>query len=129
MELSSVSGSVAALNVQHSNNSAPANRQLQEAQTVGSISANQIPQQNKVDSTVNSKSAAQDKKAAVVSNESSKKKVREMSHVVQSYNLQGKVRVKFMDNNNNVIYQIPSEMVAKTEDLMLTPNTSADLKG
>ena len=52
-----------------------------------------------------------------------------MSHVVQSYNLQGKVRVKFMDNNNNVIYQIPSEMVAKTEDLMLTPNTSADLKG
>lgn len=49
-----------------------------------------------------------------------KQQVRVMNHVVQTYNLHGKVRTKFMDSNNNVIYQIPAEMVAKTEDLMKT---------
>lgn len=52
-----------------------------------------------------------------------------VSHVVESYNFKGDVRVKFMDSRNNVVYQIPSEMVAKMQDLMLKPNTSADIKG
>ena len=52
-----------------------------------------------------------------------------VSHVVESYNQYGKVRVKFMDSRNNVVYQTPSEMVAKIEDQMKAPNTSANVKG
>lgn len=61
--------------------------------------------------------------------ESGKKPVRVMSHVVKVYNLQGKERTKFMDSHNEVIYQIPSEMVAKLEDQMMKPETSANTKG
>jgi hypothetical protein len=51
--------------------------------------------------------------------ESNNNSVRMMSHVVVVYNLEGKVRVKFMDSNSNVVYQIPCEMVAKIEDQMM----------
>ena len=57
------------------------------------------------------------------------KPVREMSHVIEVYNQKGKVRIKFVDSHNNVIYQIPSEMVAKMEDQMMKPETSTDVKG
>lgn len=57
------------------------------------------------------------------------KSARTMSHVVEVYNLQGKARTKFMDSKNNVIYQVPSEMVAKLEDQMLDLNTSTSTKG
>ena len=52
-----------------------------------------------------------------------------ISHVVVSYNLQGKVRTKFLDSRNNVIYQIPPDMVAKMEDLLMKPDTSANTQG
>jgi hypothetical protein len=52
-----------------------------------------------------------------------------MSHVVEVYNTQGKKRLKFMDNRNNVIYQVPSEAVAKMEDLMLKPDASTSQNG
>lgn len=61
--------------------------------------------------------------------ETRKKPIRTMSHVVKVYNLQGKERTKFMDSHNDVIYQIPSEMVAKLEDQMMKPETSANTKG
>ena len=51
------------------------------------------------------------------------------SHVVISYNPQGKIRTKFVDSRNNVVYQIPSEMVAKLEDQMQKPETSTSVKG
>jgi len=51
-----------------------------------------------------------------------------VSHVVQSYNQQGKLRTKFEDSRNNVVYQIPSEMTAKLEDQLLAPNSSTDVK-
>ena len=57
------------------------------------------------------------------------KAVREMSHVVETYNLQGEVRIKFMDSNNHVLYQIPSVMVAKIEDQMMKSNSAATIKG
>jgi hypothetical protein len=57
------------------------------------------------------------------------KVVRHMSHVVEVYNPQGKKRLKFMDSSNNVIYQFPSEMAAKVEDLMMKSDTSTDKKG
>lgn len=52
-----------------------------------------------------------------------------MSHVVEVYNTQGKKRLKFMDNRNNVIYQVPSEAVAKMEDLMMKPDASTSKNG
>ncbi len=52
-----------------------------------------------------------------------------MSHVVESYNAQGKLRIKYEDSNSNVIYQIPPEMVAKTQDLMTNTQAAADVKG
>lgn len=68
------------------------------------------------------------KKAPYGADYDQKQQVRIMSHVVQTYNLQGKVRTKFMDSNNNVIYQIPAELVAKTEDLIKT-GPSANTEG
>ncbi len=84
-----------------------------------------------VDAIANNKIAADIKQSltAGIDNDNSKKPVRTMSHIVEVYNLQGKVRTKFMDSNNNVIYQIPSEMVAKMEDQMVKPETSTSIKG
>lgn len=78
---------------------------------------------------VDTKVSPSDKQTADAVIENLKKPVREMSHFVQSYNQRGEVRVKFMDNSNNVIYQIPSEMVAKMEDQMMKPETIADVNG
>jgi uncharacterized FlaG/YvyC family protein len=60
---------------------------------------------------------------------SSSKPVLMMSDVVVVYNHQGQVRIKFMDSNNNVIYQIPSEVLAKMEDQMMKLETSTTIKG
>ena len=60
---------------------------------------------------------------------SSKQPVRAMSHVVQTYNPEGKVRIKYTDSHNNVIYQIPTEMVAKTQDLMTNTQAATNVNG
>jgi hypothetical protein len=75
-----------------------------------------------------SKVAASAKQAQVTGISAPEKPAREMSHVVEVYNIHGKVRTKFLDSHNNLIYQIPSEMKAKLEDLMMKPETSADTK-
>jgi len=51
------------------------------------------------------------------------------SHVVVTYNPQGKMRTKFLDSRNDVVYQVPPEMLAKMEDLMMKPETSTNIKG
>jgi|GEM_PF-1292919 len=70
--------------------------------------------------------AAKQAQAAGISG--AEKPVRAMSHVVEVYNIHGKARTKFLDSHNNLIYQIPSEMKAKLEDLMMKPETAADTK-
>ncbi len=60
--------------------------------------------------------------------ENQKKPERAISHVVETYNQYGAVRTKFLDSRNNVIYQTPTEMLAKMEDLMGKPETSTDIK-
>ncbi|HXE94857.1 MAG TPA: hypothetical protein VN642_00510 [Dongiaceae bacterium] len=72
-------------------------------------SAKKVSPANKPPSTTNSSSA--------------------ISHVVVSYNHQGKIRTRFMDSRNNVVYQVPSELVAKMEDQMLKPETSTNIEG
>ncbi|MDA8416711.1 MAG: hypothetical protein M0Z78_06550 [Betaproteobacteria bacterium] len=69
------------------------------------------------------------KKSSTYAGNDNKKSGRAMSHIIETYNLQGKLRTKFMDSHNNVIYQIPSEMVAKMEDQMMRSETSTNIKG
>jgi Ni,Fe-hydrogenase I small subunit len=78
--------------------------------------------------TTSNKVAAVAKKTEVASISGPAKPPREMSHVVEVYNIHGKVRTKFLDSHNNLIYQIPSEMKAKLEDLMMKPETATDIK-
>ncbi len=58
-----------------------------------------------------------------------KKPVRGMSHIAESYDATGKVITKYMDNSNNVIYQTPSEMVVKTQELMTSTQAATNIKG
>ncbi|MDD5285645.1 MAG: hypothetical protein PHD54_07280 [Desulfuromonadaceae bacterium] len=51
------------------------------------------------------------------------------SHVIVTYNPQGKMRTKFLDSRSDVVYQVPPEMLAKMEDLMMKPETSTSIKG
>lgn len=51
------------------------------------------------------------------------------SHVLVTYNPQGKKRTKFLDSRNDVVYQVPPEMLAKLQDLMMKPETSANIRG
>jgi hypothetical protein len=69
------------------------------------------------------------KQAALEKEKSKDDTAQHMSHVVEVYNTQGKKRLKFMDNRNNVIYQVPSEAVAKMEDLMMKPDASTNKNG
>ncbi len=91
--------------------------------------AAQVQQAHSKDATVDSKPVAPAKVPVVATTKNAATSGRSMRHIVESYNPQGKVRIKFLDSNNNTIYQIPTEMVAKTEDLMskteLTANVTA----
>ncbi|MBW4056281.1 MAG: hypothetical protein HIU83_12945 [Proteobacteria bacterium] len=88
-----------------------------------------LSRQSETVTNANSTVSPANKQAPDAGNENQKESVRAMSHVVESYNQQGEVRIKFMDSKNNVIYQIPTEMVAKMEDQMMKPETAANVKG
>jgi archaellin len=93
--------------------------------------SNQTQQPSAVDSIAvnNSKISQVHKQDLNARLDTNEKTLRTMSHVVETYNQQGKVRIKFMDSKNHVVYQIPTEMVAKMEDQMMKPETSANTKG
>ncbi len=59
----------------------------------------------------------------------SAKPARGMSHMVESYDSSGKVVTKYVDSSNDVIYQTPSEMVLKTQELMTSTQAATDVKG
>ena len=92
-------------------------------QSLSENESGQAVQSKAVDANFNNKFSPE------VGIENQKNSVRAMSHVVEVYNQQGEVRTKFMDSKNNVIYQIPTEMVAKLEDQMMNQDTSASTKG
>jgi hypothetical protein len=58
-----------------------------------------------------------------------KNSVRGMSHITESYDARGKVITKFMDSSNNVIYQTPSELVVKTQEMMTNTQAATNIKG
>lgn len=67
------------------------------------------------------------KKVSDVASPRRKRQSTVMSHMIEKYNYKGMLRIRFVDSKNNVIYQIPSEMVARTEDLMSKPGTSISI--
>jgi hypothetical protein len=58
-----------------------------------------------------------------------KNPVRGMSHIAESYDANGKVITKYMDSSNNVIYQTPSEMVVKAQELMTNNQVATSING
>jgi len=104
---------------------------------VAAASKNQVSSQvkqsndvvNVADSNkVTSEKSAASKSAITTASDNSSPSAGTVSHVVISYNQHGKLRTKFVDSRNNVVYQIPSEMVTKLEDQMLTSNSSTNVK-
>lgn len=69
------------------------------------------------------------KQTQVSDNENDRKPAGVVSHVVVSYNLRGEMRTKFEDSRNNVVYQVPSVMVAKMQDLMMSMNVTTNVEG
>lgn len=80
------------------------------------------------DSTLNKVDTSAKNPLNEVNSELNKKPEREMSHVLETYNPKGKLILKFVDSNNNVLYQIPAEMASKIEDQMFKSKTSTDVK-
>jgi hypothetical protein len=127
MEVNSISGSVATLSLQSLNKAVSADQPTQGAFGTNDQPMNQPVVSRLADANAATKATPDNKKTLGSANENTKKPVRSMTNVIEVYNLQGKVRTKFMDSHNNVIYQIPSEMVAKMEDQMMKPDTSTNI--
>ncbi|HEX9078564.1 MAG TPA: hypothetical protein VF795_03175 [Desulfuromonadaceae bacterium] len=53
---------------------------------------------------------------------------RTMKDVLFAYNFKGKLRIRFMDSANRLIYQIPPVMVARTQDLMQRSDLAVDMR-
>ncbi len=102
---------------------------LQGASSASNALSKQTAQSSNPEASAIEKVSSAKKQSPEAGTESRKKPVRAMNHVVEVYNRQGKARTKFMDSKNHVIYQIPSEMVARLEDQMMAPDASTSTKG
>ncbi|MDD2899473.1 MAG: hypothetical protein PHI31_12260 [Desulfuromonadaceae bacterium] len=129
MSVESISGNMAALRT-HSLGSGTS---WGGSVSVGAVVKDPTPAkaeiQNAVDPQADDKVTLSSKPLSVAKAANSSKPAGVVSHVVVSYNLRGEMRTKFVDSRNNVVYQMPSEMVAKMQDLMMTVNTSTNVKG
>ncbi len=103
-------------------------QQINGASSTNGHASNHTVQSSAVDADANNKDFSANKQLPDAGVNSHDKSVRTMKHVVEVYNQQGKVRIKFMDSKDNTIYQIPTEMVAKMEDLMTKPKTATNIK-
>lgn len=80
-----------------------------------------------VDPVLKNLPVAKEKSPTETDIELRKKPERLMTHVVETYDPNGKLLIKFVDSKNNVLYQIPPEMASKIEGQMTKANTSADI--
>lgn len=133
MSVTSITGAVAEVSFKPVAQSVTSVHLPKDASTANSDAAGQAAQVTQAATAANATAV---NKAVPVSKQTPHEKdkskddtAQHMSHVVEVYNTQGKKRLKFMDNRNNVIYQIPSEAVAKMEDLMIKPDASTSKKG
>ena len=134
MSVDSISGSVSALKTETLKPEAlNTNLSLDKPVTGNSIAKDQPSGKAELPSIVDpqakDKVSISSKPMPVAKVEKDSKPAGVVSHVVESYNLKGELRTKFLDSRNNVVYQVPSEMVAKIQDLMIKSNTSTDING
>ena len=129
MSVNSISGNVAAFQTEPVKAAAFVDKAAKGIPVSNIQPSVKAEQASPLDIVTDNKISVETKKAAEKNNVSSNQSAGIVSHVVESYNQHGKVRVKFMDSRNNVVYQTPSEMVARLEDQMMSPNTSANVKG
>ena len=129
MSVKSITGDVAVSTLKPLNTAVSLDHPVKGTPLTNDNLSSQTVPSSAVDANFSNKVSPVNKQSPDAGIETQKKPVRAMSHVVEVYNLQGKARTKFMDSNNDVIYQIPTEMVAKMEDQMLKPDTSTSKKG
>ena len=129
MSVNTISGNVAAVQMQPVKTTVAADKTVTGALASNDLQSIKAVLASPLDAATDTKRATAIRKTTEKSNVSNSQPAGIVSHVVESYNQYGKVRTKFMDSRNNVVYQTPSEMVAKIEDQMMTPNTSANVKG
>jgi hypothetical protein len=128
MAVNSITGDVTAFKLPSLNSAVSLDQPVKVVSAINDPPSNQTVQSSAA-VNANNKVSPVNKQSQDAGIESRSKPVRTMNSVVESYNQQGKVRIKFMDSNNNVIYQIPAEMVAKMEDQMMKPETATNIKG
>jgi len=115
MSVNSITGATAPYNVPTVNSSAS------EDKTARSRSSKSEPvaadnKSNSADAKVVDLVTSSMQKASVTAANGSQESDQVVRRVVESYNQQGKLRTKYLDSKNNVVYQLPSETVLKMED-------------
>ena len=129
MSVSSIAGDVTTSMSKHFTTDVSLDQPVREAPLSSDRSPSQAVQSSAVEANPSKKVSPASQQPSDLGLESQSKAVRAMNNVVEVYNLKGEARTKFMDSKNEVVYQIPSEMVAKIEDRMLNPDTSTSRKG
>jgi hypothetical protein len=129
MNINSITGNVASFQMQSLQPTGSMDKSVKGVPATNDPPSIKAGQVSPLDAITDSKISTSNMKVTAKSIVTSSQPAGIVSHVVESYNQYGKVRTKFMDSRNNVVYQTPSEMVAKIEDQMNTPNTSANVKG
>lgn len=127
MGVDSITGSVAAYQMQALKTTGSLDKTGKPAAATKDQAAGKSAQAVTLD--LSTKGALPAKTSPAATSESAKEPAGIVNHVVVSYNQQGKMRTRFEDSRNNVVYQTPSEMVASLEDQMLRPASSTSIKG
>jgi len=129
MTVNLMAGNVAAFSFKPLYAAVFSDQQVNGVPSTNGHASNHTAHSRAVDADANDKVIPANKQSLVASVKNHENPVRTMSHVVEVYNQQGKVRIKFMDSKNNAIYQIPSELMAKMEDRMMKSETATNIKG
>jgi len=122
-------GSMATHQLQSVISAGAANKQVKVTSPSKDTASTQTLKSSVVDPNAGNKISSDKAPSPVVSNKNSSGSAGVVSHVVVSYNQQGKMRTKFEDSRNNVVYQMPSEAAAKLEDQITTSNKFTSIKG
>lgn len=134
MSVNSISQDLTPLKIHPLPNATPAAKTVNVNPSInGQASPNQTVQSSQSSSVESlQKNAAishQNKLTTDATGSVQKKQDRSMSHVVETYNEQGELLLKFMDSNNNFLYQIPSEMEVQMKELMNNNESSTSTTG
>lgn len=115
MSVNSITGATAPYNVQTVKSSASEDK-FARSQSLKSDPAPTDNKSNNADTKVVDLVTSSMQKASVIAANGSQESDQVVRRVVESYNQQGKLRTKYLDSKNNVVYQLPSETVLKMEE-------------